>query len=231
MPDLLLPLAATLAFGYLVGSIPTAYLVARWRRGIDIRRYGSGNVGASNVARHVGRLSFVLVAAFDVLAKGVGSVVVAQALGLDLKYQALAAMAALAGHNWSVYLRLSGGRGLSVVAGGLLLLAWKELVASLAVALLGWLIFRSVALWFGIALVLLPIWALLLGEPPTIVLFCVGLLGLVALKRLLSNLGTAPAGLRWRDMAIPRLLYDRDTWKAGDWVTRKPDDSDRKGKG
>lgn len=231
MPDLLLPLAATLAFGYLLGSIPTAYLVARWRRGIDIRRYGSGTVGASNVARHVGRGYFLAVAFFDVLVKGAGAVLVARWLGLGPSYQALAAVAAVAGHNWSAYIKFSGGRALSVVIGSLLLLGWKEMLALLAVAGLGWLIFRSSALWFGISLALLPIWALLLGEPPTIVLFCVGLLGLVALKRLLSNPGTAPAGLRWRDMAIPRLLYDRDTWKAGDWVTRKPDDSDREDKG
>ena len=183
------------------------------------------------MARHVGRGHFLAVAFFDVLVKGAGSVLVARWLGLGPSYQALAAVAAVAGHNWSAYLKFSGGRGLSVVAGSLLVLAWKELVASLAVALLGWLIFRSVALWFGIALVLLPVWALLLGGPPTIVLFCVALLVATALKRLLSNPGTAPAGLRWRDMAIPRLLYDRDTWKAGDWVTRKPDDSDREGKG
>ncbi|MDO8751506.1 MAG: glycerol-3-phosphate acyltransferase [Dehalococcoidia bacterium] len=222
-----LVLAAAVAYGYLVGSIPTAYLVARWRRGIDIRRYGSGNVGASNVARQVGKVSFAVVAAFDVLAKGVGSVVVARALGLDVQFQALAALMAVAGHNWSVYLRFSGGRGLSVVAGGLLLLAWEELVASLAIAFLGWLAFRNIALWFGIALVLLPVWALLLREPAAIVLFCVAALAVTALKRLLSNPGMAPSGLRWRDMAIPRLLYDRDTWKAGDWVKRKPEDADR----
>ena len=226
-----LALAAAMAYSYLVGSIPTAYLVARWSRGIDIRRYGSGNVGASNVGRHIGKFAFAGVAAFDVLVKGAGSVAMTRALGLDVQFQALAAIQAVVGHNWSVYLRFSGGRGLSVLAGSLLLLAWKELVASLAVAFLGWLVFRSIALWFGIALVLLPVWALLLREPAAIVLFCVAALAVSALKRLLSNPGTATPGVRWRDMVIYRLLYDRDTCRSSDWAERKPEDADHRSDG
>ena len=212
-----------MAYAYLVGAVPSAYLVARWAKGIDIRSYGSGNIGASNIARHAGKRYFALVAAFDVLVKGAASVALARALGLGLEHQALAGLLAVVGHNWSVYLRFSGGRGLSVAIGGLLVLAWKEMLALLGVALLGWLVFRSSALWFGIALVLLPFWALAFREPSTIVLYCAGVLMLSALKRLVSNPGTAPPGLRWRDLAIPRLLYDRDTPKEEDWVSRKPE--------
>ena len=224
-----LPIVLALAYAYLMGSVPTAYLVSRWVKGIDIRRYGSGNIGASNVTRHVGKGYFAVVASFDVLAKGTASVGLAQVLGLGLEYQAAAVLLAAVGHNWSVYLQFRGGRALSVAMGGLLLLAWKELLALLAVALVGWLLFRSTALWFGIALVLLPLWALAFGEPPTILWFCVALVVITALKRLLSNPGTAPPVLRWRAMAIPRLLYDRDTPKAENWVMRKPEDSDAEG--
>ncbi|MSQ21790.1 MAG: acyl-phosphate glycerol 3-phosphate acyltransferase [Dehalococcoidia bacterium] len=226
-----LAVTVAVAYGYLTGSIPTAYLVARWRRGIDIRRYGSGNVGASNVGRQVGKTSYVIVGLFDILIKGMGSVVTARALGLEVQLQALAALAAVVGHNWSIYLRFSGGRGLTVIGGSLLLLAWKEAVISLAVAFLGWLAFRGIALWFGIALVLLPVWALLLGEPATIILLSVALLVVSALKRLLSNPGGAQSPLPWRKVAIPRLLYDRDTWKEGDWLNRKPDDVEHKSDG
>ena len=59
--------ALALAYGYLVGSIPTAYLAARWVKGIDLRRYGSGNIGSSNVAAHVGKAYFAPVVAFDLL--------------------------------------------------------------------------------------------------------------------------------------------------------------------
>ena len=221
-----LMIMVSLGYAYLVGSVPTAYIVARLRKGVDIRRYGSGNIGASNAAHHVGKGWFFVVLAFDSLAKGSASVGLARALGLDLDYQALAALIAIAGHNWSPYIGFSGGRGISVASGGLLVLAWKELVALLGVAVLGWLVFRSAGLWFGIALLLLPISAILFGEPVEIVVFCVALLLVSALKRVLSNPGTAPEGLRWRDMAIPRLLYDRDTSDAGDWTERTPGENE-----
>lgn len=215
-----------LGYAYLVGSVPTAYIVARLRKGVDIRRYGSGNIGASNAGRHVGKAWFFVVVAFDSLVKGAASVGLARALGLDLDYQVLAALIAITGHNWSAYIGFSGGRGLSVASGVLLVLAWKEFVALLGVAVLGWLVFRSAGLWFGIALLLLPIWAILFAEPVEIVVFCVALLLVSALKRVLSNPGTAPEGLRWREMAIPRLLYDRDTSNAGDWTKRTPGENE-----
>ena len=224
MTDALLVTVA-LAYGYLVGSIPTAYLVARLKRGIDIRQYGSGNVGASNVARHLGKGYFAPVVAFDALVKGAASVVLARVLGVAPEYQALAALLAVMGHNWSVYLRFSGGRGIAVGIGGLLVLAWKALLAYLVIFFLGWIIFRSTALWFGIALAALPLGAGALGEPATVVMFCIALLAVSALKRLLSNPGTAPPGLRWRDMAMSRLLYDRDTPGAKGWVGRTPEET------
>ncbi|MEE8443498.1 MAG: glycerol-3-phosphate acyltransferase [Dehalococcoidia bacterium] len=217
---------AMMVYAYLVGSIPTAYLVARWVKGIDIRRYGSGNMGSSNVTRNVGRGYGVFVGVFDALVKGTATVALARTVGLDPEYQALAALFAVAGHNWSLFFWPSGGRALSVIIGSLMILAWKELLALLAVAAIGFLLFRGLALWVGIALILLPVWATVFGEPAPVVWFCVGAAAASVLKRLLSNPGTAPPGLRWRDMAIPRLLFDRDTIKAGNWVARTPDDED-----
>ena len=162
-----------LAFGYLVGAVPTAYMIARWARGIDIRTYGSGNVGASNIGHHVGRRYGVLVGILDALVKGVAPVLVVRAMGQELSYQALAGAGSIVGHNWSIYLKFSGGRGLSVIMGSLLVLAWKEFIALIIVALLGWAIFRSIALWMGIGLVLLPLWALLFREPAEIAAYTV----------------------------------------------------------
>ena len=118
-----------LAFGYLFGAVPTAYVIARWVRGIDIRTYGSGNVGASNIGHHLGRGYGVLVGIADALVKGVVPVLVVRAMGHDLTDQALAGIGSIVGHNWSIYLKFSGGRGLSVIMGSLLVLAWKEFIA------------------------------------------------------------------------------------------------------
>jgi glycerol-3-phosphate acyltransferase PlsY len=224
MPDTLLIIAA-MAYSYLAGSIPTAYLIGRLVKGIDIREYGSGNVGGSNVARHVGRGYFVFVAAFDILFKGTLTILLVRWLELGLAYQAWAAVLATAGHNWSVFLRFTGGRGLAVTLGSMAILVWMEAALALTIALIGIAVFRSSAIWFGIGLVLLPFLALAFGEPYTIVLLCFAMLLIAVLKRLLSNQLTPASGLRWRDVLLARLLYDRDVARGDDWVDRTPADS------
>ena len=74
------------AYGYLVGSIPTAYLVGRWAKKLDLRQLGSGNVGGSNVAAHVGKGYFILVVFVDILVKGTTPIVLARVLDLGLGY-------------------------------------------------------------------------------------------------------------------------------------------------
>ena len=208
--------------GYLIGSIPTAYIVARWRSGIDIRDYGSRNVGAANVSQHVGSLHGALVGGFDVLVKGAGPVLIARLGGLEAGGQALVGLAAVLGHNWSIYLRFNGGRGLTVVLGSLLALAFKEGVAFFSVGFLGWAIFRSAGLWTGISALLLPAWAIIFGEPTVVIFYSAALLAILIAKRLLSNPGDESSKLKLKDKFIARLLYDRDTIGKGNWVTRGP---------
>jgi glycerol-3-phosphate acyltransferase PlsY len=124
VPDLS-PFMVALA-GYLLGSFPTAYLAVRWKAGVDIRRAGSGNVGALNsyeVTRS--RLVALLVLAIDLL-KGILAVrlagLIAPASGFD--GAALGGVAAVAGHNFPVWLRFRGGRGLATAGGVLLILCW-----------------------------------------------------------------------------------------------------------
>jgi glycerol-3-phosphate acyltransferase PlsY len=219
-----LAIALALVYAYLVGAVPTAYLVGRYVRGVDIRRYGSGNVGAANAGRHLGKGSFILVGAVDMVAKGSGSVLVARAFGLSLEAQAAAGLLAAIGHNWSPYIRFRGGRGLAVTLGVLLPLSWKLWAALLAVALIGGGAFRTMALGFALSLALLPLWAWLFGEPPAIFWYSLALVIVSALKRLLSNPGTSEGNRGWKEKLLPRLLFDRDFWKPGDWVGRTPQD-------
>ena len=119
---LLLPLAA-----YLVGAIPWGLIIGKWSRGVDVRDIGSGNIGSSNVLRSVGVLQAALVLILDV-AKGAVAVVVAGNLAetadlssLQTAYlETTAALAALVGHNWPIYLRFRGGRGVATGLGCLL---------------------------------------------------------------------------------------------------------------
>ena len=212
-----------LAFGYLVGAVPTAYMIARWVRGIDIRTHGSGNVGASNIGHHVGRRYGILVGILDALVKGVAPVLVVRAIGLELTYQALAGAGSIVGHNWSIYLKFSGGRGLSVILGALLVLAWKEFIALIIVgtAGLGDLSQHSFVDGYrpGPAS---PVGAVLPGACRDCSLYrCCACSSHPETDTLQSGQFELP-GQRRRDKVLPRLLYDRDTMKAGGWVKRSP---------
>ncbi len=113
-----------LVAAYLVGSIPMAYLVVKWRYGEDIRQYGSGQVGASNVFRSFSKPLGVLVFIYDV-GKGVLMVWIAHGLGMGLALQVAIGLAVIVGHNWPVFLHFNAGRGLATTIGvAFYLLPW-----------------------------------------------------------------------------------------------------------
>ncbi|HZM93831.1 MAG TPA: glycerol-3-phosphate 1-O-acyltransferase PlsY [Vicinamibacterales bacterium] len=116
-------LAVTL--GYLVGSIPFAYLLSR-HQGIDLRHAGSGNVGASNVLRTTGVRAAVLAMVLDGL-KGTLAVVIAQLLSVGLVATVAAAFAAVVGHVYPIWLRFRGGKGVATAAGAFALIAPEAL--------------------------------------------------------------------------------------------------------
>jgi glycerol-3-phosphate acyltransferase PlsY len=110
--------ALAVALAYLVGAVPLGLVLGKLLRGIDIRDHGSGKIGATNVLRSVGGKAAVAVLVFD-LGKGVVAVFIAKGLG-DARYvEVLAPIAAVAGHNWSVFIRFTGGRGVNAGLGGL----------------------------------------------------------------------------------------------------------------
>jgi len=218
-----LAIALALAYGYLVGSIPTAYLTGRWVKGIDLRRYGSGNIGGANVAAHVGKAYAVPVMAFDLLVKGTTTVLLAQALELGEGLQAIAGLAAVLGHGWPLYTRFVGGRAVITVAGVLLVLAPVELFLCVAVAGLGGLLFRSAALRVGIAVALLPVWTVLLNGSAEVLLLSFALVALLAVKRLEANRIKGPEGVSRRRLIVRRLMHDRDVSTGEEWTERTPD--------
>lgn len=214
--------AGAVLLAYLIGSIPMAYVLGRAIKNIDLRRYGSGNVGMSNVWAHVGKRVVIPLVAFDVLVKGVFPVYLAQRLDAAPWIAVAAGLATVAGHNWSLYLKFTGGRGIVVALAVLLVLAWKELVAFALVAGVGWLIFRNSALWVGIAIALTPAWSVVFDEPLPVTVLCSALVVMVAVKRVLSNPGTAGPRTPWHKVFLWRLLYDRDVASRDEWVHRTP---------
>jgi glycerol-3-phosphate acyltransferase PlsY len=123
---------AAIASGYLLGSFPSGY-VAGQLRGIDVRQWGSGRLGGTNVLRAAGPWAALLAVLGDV-AKGVLAVFVARALVGSPSAEVLAGLAAILGHDFTIFLRFSGGRGVATTLGTLGALC---LPASLFLALLG----------------------------------------------------------------------------------------------
>lgn len=113
-----------IAASYLLGAIPAGLLLARAARGVDVRQVGSGNIGTANVMRAAGVGVGLAVLSCDVL-KGAAPVLASRALGLPLWTAAVAGLAAVAGHNWSVFLRGRGGKGVATSFGVILAFAPK----------------------------------------------------------------------------------------------------------
>lgn len=141
-------LARHIAFpiiGYLLGSIPFGYLYGKKIRGIDIRKHGSGNVGATNAARVLGKHVFVIVFTADLL-KGVLAVLLPYWLGMQESVQVLAGIAAIMGHTFSIFLKFRGGKGVATSAGVFAALAPISTAAAIVVFLVVLVIARYISL-------------------------------------------------------------------------------------
>ena len=114
--------ATVLGISYLLGSVPWGYMLLRLRMGVDIRQYGSGRTGMSNVLRTGGGKVAALVLLLDV-SKGVLSVFLARTVIGASEAEVAAALLSLIGHNWPVFLGFKGGRGIATGAGALTMLA------------------------------------------------------------------------------------------------------------
>jgi glycerol-3-phosphate acyltransferase PlsY len=115
-------LAALVLLGYLAGSIPFGVLVTRWARGVDVRAEGSGNIGATNVARVAGKKLGVLVLALDALKGALPVVVALQVMPESPHAHVSVGFAAFLGHCYPVWLKLKGGKGVATALGVLLVL-------------------------------------------------------------------------------------------------------------
>ena len=218
--------AAILIVGaYLLGSIPTGYLVSRFAAGIDIRDYGSGNVGASNVVEHVGKWHGILQGTFDCLVKGLLPVLVGKWAGIELWAQGAAGLAAVVGHNWSAYLRLTGGRGVSVAVGAALGLGmfWEILILGIAVFTIGRLLTHDTGFWTFVALLVLPFAGLAFRREPEVILTIVFICLMMFLKRLTANWERRPSEYPLGKVLIYRLVWDRDVPGRVEWTERRPD--------
>lgn len=213
--------ALLIAAAYLVGSIPASYLVGRLAKGVDISEHGSGNIGVSNLTAQAGVLWAAPAVAFDIFVKGALPVFIAsdRVLGLGIDVEVAAGLAGIVGHNWSVFSGFRGGRGMATALGVTGVLNFPLLVLYGSVPALGVLFtpWKDSAVWWLIAVVLMPAWAAVLGLPAEIVWFTVTFGVVTATKRMTSNSlkgtdGNITLRLLWTRLLFDRDIADRKTW-------------------
>jgi glycerol-3-phosphate acyltransferase PlsY len=208
--------------GYLIGSIPTAYLLGRLIRGRDIRHYGSGTVSGSMVYEHIAHWAVVPVGLFDAAKAALPAWLVLQ---LDLGVGVAVAVGILAaiGHNWPVFLHFTGGRGLSTFLGLLLVVFPWGLAWILVPLAIGYLFFKDSPPFALFSMVTLPIFTFLLGGSAVVVWGTICMLVITIVKRLEANRRPLPVDAKGRQLVLlRRLILDRDISSHADWINRRP---------
>lgn len=209
---------------YLFGAVPSAYLVARYIKGIDIRQYGSGNMGATNVMAFVGKWTGFFLGTYDCVAKGMLPVVLANLLDQSIGVQIGAGLAGVVGHAWSPYMRFTGGRGIATFIGVLFGLGmfYEFIVMAVALGILGRVIFHETGFWTFLCLLVLPLLAFLFGRDPALVYMNAAAVPILLLKRLTANWEPPIEGRSLIRVAVTRILWDRDVTKKEEWTERRP---------
>jgi len=164
---------AVIVFSYLIGAFPSAYLAGRWLKGVDIRRIGDTNPGAANVGRNISHLAGLAVLAVDA-AKGTMVVLVSQAFASQTMVLTCG-VAVIAGHNFPVFFRFKGGRGLATAIGVLIALLPLEMAIMIAVCAIPFFKTGNLLLAGAILFVPLPFLEWWMGVPFRVIVYSLAL--------------------------------------------------------
>ncbi|MFC2044445.1 glycerol-3-phosphate acyltransferase [Chloroflexota bacterium] len=212
---------------YLLGAVPAAYIAAKLYKGIDIRQYGSGNVGSTNLIQLTTKWMGVLVIIFD-LGKGMVVVWVAKLLGMETAQQVIIGVVAIAGHNWPVFLGFNGGRGLMTTLGLAIflplinnLLPWGVLVF-LFFGGIGLFVMHDIAFGTLLGIASLPLVSWGLGEPLALILGFLGMLLVMLIRRLTAPPSPFTGLVSRRELIVNRFFFDRDIGNRETWLSRTP---------
>ena len=219
---------------YLLGSVPAAYLIAKWSRGIDLRKYGSGNVGGSNLIKATSVKLAVPAIVYDFI-KGALPIWVAQLLGMGAAEQIAVGIFAVIGHNWPVFLSFKGGRGMLT---SLAVVFMMSPILGLILLVMAYSLapFKQMALSVLIALASMPLFGWFLNQPlnieerlPVTVGFAVLLL-IAVVRRLAVPRSALSESVPPMRLFINRLLFDRDIADRKAWINQRPLEDKSSGK-
>lgn len=173
---------ASVVIGFLLGSIPSAYIMARLRKGVDIREVdATGNAGAGSVFRQVGLWEGGVVAAADI-AKGAFAILIARSLGVSEPWVLAAGFAVVLGHSFPPYIGFRGGQGVDSLLGVFLVLAPLATTVILLLMGLVLLLIRHIFLMISIVGPLLPLVIWISGGSTLLILYSLAIVIFVALR-------------------------------------------------
>ncbi len=209
---------------YLLGSVPMSQVVAGLYH-LDLRKHGTGQVGAGNLWRLKSWRVGLPVGIFD-FCKGFFMVWLAAWAGLDTPQQILVGAATIIGHNWSVFLRFQGGRGIGTTIGVISVLPlatnmapWPS-VTFLVIIVVGSLVIRSSPVAALLGSILLPLVSWTSQEPISVTLSFLVILVIIIIKRMTVPFSTEAASIKKRDVLLNRFIFDRDISDRKLWVYR-----------
>ena len=155
--DTALRVAILVILSYFLGAIPFSYIAGKLIKGIDLREYGSGNLGAANTFRVLGKGAAIPVLLADI-GKGFLAVKLVQLYGLDgYQYVLIAALIVIIGHNYSIFVKFAGGKGVGTTAGTFLAMAPCAVIICLLIWIIVLMISRIVSVASMIGAALLPV--------------------------------------------------------------------------
>ncbi|MBN1176799.1 MAG: glycerol-3-phosphate acyltransferase [Dehalococcoidales bacterium] len=210
---------------YIIGSIPFSSLAAR-SRGIDLRKHGTMQVGAGNLWRTTSRKLGLTVGVFDFF-KGILMVLISWRVGLDAGQQLAVGLAVVVGHNWPVFLRFHGGRGIATSLGIIIIMPlinditpWAT-IAFFAIAIIVIIFTRRTPVPILIGMIVLPIASAISREPLSLTMGFVAMVLIIIVKRLTAQPATEARNIGMGRLILNRFLFDRDISDRTTWVHRK----------
>ena len=210
---------------YLLGSVPVSYLVAK-AHGIDLRVEGTKQVGSGHLWRTTSRKYGLAIGIWD-FAKGMIMVSVAHALDMNITQQVAVGLAAVAGHNWPVFLRFHGGRGAATTLGIVIIIpsindstALPAIIA-VAVVVLGTVIVRSSPLPVFLAAASLPLTYWAFNEEFGVIMAFLAVFLVIAIKRMTAQPVDEHLAISMKELLFNRLLFDRDIRDRKAWMFQK----------
>ncbi len=213
--------------GYLLGSVPVSYLAAR-SRGIDLRKHGTRQVGSGNLWRLTSRKIGLAIGLFD-LFKGMLMMWVAQLQGLEAGRQVVVGLSVMVGHNWPVFLRFHGGRGISTLLGIAIILPlvnldtisyWPSVIA-IGITAVFTVILHSSPLPVLVASASLPLTNWLFDSPVSVVIAFLAIFLVVIIKRLTAQPPGEKLDVTTGQLLLNRFFFDRDIRDQKAWISRR----------